>query len=162
MEAYVKAIQSAANAAAVGAQQASSLFAPSGGAASSAPSSVMPAPPQASDAAPVHAPLSVAALANVERVAATSSGPPLLSAGRDLTQDASGGSEGSDAELTIGTAAASELLLLHTGGQPSCQPSPLITATAKPAEDCPEMLGAAPDVDSTELLLQAASKRPRL
>ena len=114
------------------------------------PSAVLPA--SAAPTSTLHAPLSVATLANVERASGGSNGPPVLR--QDLTQDASGGSEGSDADLTTGGA---ELLLLHA----SSQPSPQISATARPAEECPEMpeAEAVVEVISQDSLL---NKRPRV
>ena len=101
------------------------------------------------------------------------------------TSAASEGSAGSDQELNHGTA---ELLLLHqstgascagSGGPSSCQPSPMITATAAVSTDMPEIEGGdamggvsiaatavaavappPPDAPSAEELL-LLNKRPR-
>ena len=83
------------------------------------------------------------------------------------TSAGSDGSAASDAELTTGTA---ELLLLQSGscsgsgGASSCQPSPQIGASARPAEDLPDMdvgpSGAVAEGSAAELLL--LNKRPRV
>ena len=111
---------------------------------------------------PRHASLSVASLADVERLRASEtlasdSVPPGKPKAVDGT---SGGSEGSDAELTTGTA---ELLLLQSGGAPSCQPSPQITATARSTDDCPDMNRALPRETCPEAVdLLLLNKRPRV
>ena len=147
-------------------------------------------------------PLSIAALANVERLprsgaergrereergtggmsamsAATvgsmlySSLPPKIISNHTshtsaYTSAGSDGSAPSDAELTTGTA---ELLLLQSGscsgsgGASSCQPSPHLGASARPAEDLPDMDvgpsgGAVAEGSAAELLL--LNKRPRV
>uniref|UniRef100_A0A7S2ITY3 Uncharacterized protein n=1 Tax=Haptolina brevifila TaxID=156173 RepID=A0A7S2ITY3_9EUKA len=75
---------------------------------------------------------------------------------------ASGGSDASDAELTSGTA---ELLLLQSGGapscQPSCQPSPQSSAAPRPSEECPD-IPAGPSAHSPGLDLLLLTKRPRV
>jgi len=111
--------------------------------------------------------LSMAALANVEQLHSVSDigAIPInmnCAAQRHLKQSdgqTSGGtSEGSDAELTTGTA---ELLLLHSGGAPSSQPSPQITASSRSPDDCPEV-GVGDPAQSSAVDLLLLTKRPRV
>lgn len=104
-----------------------------------------------------HSPLSTAALASVERLGAEGASGVQKTCGK-IGDGASGGSEASDAELTTGTA---ELLLLQSGGAPSCQPSPQISAAPRPAEDCPD-IHAGLSGDSTGIDVLLLNKRPRV
>ena len=126
---------------------------------STSTSNLGPPPPLSADAAPPSEPtlasLSMATLASHHGDGTDAGYRPIPS-----HDGASGGShsEGSDAELTTGTA---ELLLLHSGGAPSCQPSPLIMST-RPVEECPEMGAAPPPKGSGLPDVPALSKRPRV
>jgi len=121
--------------------------------------------PDSSDAPMAQAAtLSMAALASLRRAdgngaSATNGAAPIPPWPKPGDGTSGATSEGSDAELTTGTA---ELLLLQSGSgvaPPSSQPSPQITATARSADECPDM-GDPGQSSAADLLL--INKRPRV